>query len=318
MEPNRSFSESQTTDVTISVVAPFFNEADCILAFCDALRAVMDGMPVSYEVILVNDGSQDNSRQLLDNLVWPECTVLDLAENYGHQRALEAGLSRTIGEFVVTMDSDLQHPPQLIPTLYETARDRNVDVVYAVRENSVSNSFVKQLLGQCYYRIVDVMTPFPVSRNAADFRLITRKVYGLLRDSASPRAFRVLIPSLRMPSAEVSFNVEKRFGGESKYSIKHQFRLALLSVLVSPSRWLRLCGLAGLTVMTIGILELVIGLIRAVQALPSDLLFVGSIITICVGLQLSLLAFGIEYLIHLLSARIPNQRFIIAKATPLS
>ena len=317
MASGETFAPLDSPQVELSVVAPFFDESESIIQFCGELRSVLDSMQIFYEVLLVNDGSKDDSRELLSDFTWPECAVIDLADNVGHQRAIEAGLSQARGHYVVTIDSDLQHPPALIVDLYAVAVVEGVDVVYGVRRNNVSNSLFKRVTSGLYYRAVRLMAPFPVVRNAADFRLISRRANLQLRDSTSPRAFRVLIPSLRLPSAVVEFDVSNRFSGESKYSIKHQFHLAILSVLVAPSRWLRLFGALGIGMAVVGCVEFLYAIYGSVRGYDSTGLVPISILTLGVGLQLSLLAFGIEYLVHLLSARTPNSRYRISSITSL-
>jgi polyisoprenyl-phosphate glycosyltransferase len=308
---------SESGEVLLSVVSPFFNEADSILHFCRVLRTTLDELQIPYEVLLVNDGSGDASRSLLLGIDWPECFVIDLAENFGHQRALEAGLSLAQGEYIVTLDSDLQHPPELIELLLRAAIEDQVDVVYAIRRNSVSPSFLKRITAEAYYQVVNFMAPFPVPRNAADFRLISKRANSLLKVSTSPRAFRVLVPSLRLPSAEVEFEVAERFGGKSKYSFKHQIHLAVLSVLVAPSRWLRLFGALGILISTFGLSAMIYSVYGLVQHSGDLGLFTISLVAVSVGLQLALLAFGIEYLVHLISARSPNSRYLIAAVSRL-
>jgi glycosyltransferase involved in cell wall biosynthesis len=303
--------------IHLSVVSPFYNEAESILDFCRELRSVLDSLKVSYEVLLVNDGSGDASRSLLLGIEWPQCFVIDLMENYGHQRAIEAGLSLAQGDYIVTLDSDLQHPPHLIELLLRAAIEAQVDVVYAVRRNNVSSSFLKRSTANVYYRLVNFMAPFPVPRNAADFRLITKRANSLLSASASPRAFRVLVPSLRLPSAEVEFDVAERFGGKSKYSLKHQIHLAILSVLVAPSRWLRLFGFLGVSIAMVGLGAMLYGLYGLIQHQNEIEFITVSLVALCSGLQLALLAFGIEYLVHLISARSPNSRFVISTVSRL-
>lgn len=278
---------------------------------------VLDSLQVPYEVLLVNDGSRDGSQNLLSGIEWPECKLINLAENFGHQRALEAGLSLARGDYVVTIDSDLQHPPRVIRDLFSVAQENSVDVVYAIRRNNVSNSFTKRITADVYYRLVNMMAPFPVPKNAADFRLISSRANTLLKETTSPRAFRVLVPSLRLPSAEVEFDVAERFSGESKYSLRHQLHLAILSVLVAPSRWLRLFGVLGLLVTVAGITELVYGLWHLVQGVSGIELLMISIVTISSGLLLSLMAFGLEYLVHLLSSRSPSSRYVISDISDL-
>ena len=112
-----------------SVVVPVYNEEDGVLAFLEALRPILEGQASSYEVIVVNDGSEDSTLQKLLSVEWQQLKIVDLISNSGHMAALEAGLRTSAGEFIITMDGDQQHPVELIPQLIELQKNTSCDVV---------------------------------------------------------------------------------------------------------------------------------------------------------------------------------------------
>jgi len=216
----------------LSIVAPFFNEEGVIGSFAKELRGVLEELGVPYEVIFVNDGSTDGSLSAIRNLGWAELKILNLVSNAGHQAALDAGYRAANGEFVVSMDSDLQHPPQLIPELYKTAKSQIVDVVYAVRSDRRKEKLFKRSSAGLYYSIMGKLTDIEVRKSAADFRLVSRRVLRILNSLTPGRqVFRLLIPSLGFPSASVPYVASERPVGRSKYTFRKMVGLSVQSVL---------------------------------------------------------------------------------------
>ena len=232
----------------LSVVAPFYNEWGVLPYFCAALREVLEGMGTEYEVILVDDGSTDDTvSELLETVRWQECRVVRLVRNAGHQNALDAGLREARGEWVVTMDSDLQHPPQFIPHLMALAGTEGAQIVSAARRDRAGDGVLKRTTGSAYYSIMRVMTGIDVVTNAADFRLLSRKVVDALNAIGQEKVFRLLIPSLGFPTAVYEYSAAPRHSGKTKYSLRKMLLLATqssLSFSSLPLRWVFLAGLA--------------------------------------------------------------------------
>ena len=122
-------NRNNNRNIKLSIVAPVFNESESIFRFCESLRGVMSNLNDTYEVIFIDDGSTDGSFDKLSKLAWPEMRVLGFVKNSGHQSALDAGYRVASGDYVVTFDSDMEHPPELSPQLYKVAVKHNVDVV---------------------------------------------------------------------------------------------------------------------------------------------------------------------------------------------
>lgn len=238
----------------LTVVSPFFNEAEGIGDFLEVLRGELDGLSIIYEVILVDDGSTDNSRSVIEKYFWPELRVIGLPINLGHQVALDLGYRASKGDYVITLDSDLQHPPKLIGAFLAEARNKNVDVVYGIRKKRSEDSVFKRLSARAYYKAVRQLSGVEVQDSAADFRLISRSACQRINSlPAGGKVFRLLIPSLTLSSSNIIFEADKRLAGESKYSLSKMLRLALTSVVAFSNRplWLAIqlgamCGLVSL------------------------------------------------------------------------
>lgn len=241
---NRTFAQPQSDwikllihkpreeNLKLSIIAPVFNECESIAKFCESLRAVMGDLKLRYEVIFVDDGSTDGSFDELKKINWPEMRILRFLQNSGHQSALDAGYREAVGDFVVTLDSDMQHPPELIPDLYEIAVEQGVDVVYASRPDRGEEGVFKRASAVSFYWIIGKLTDLKVQSSTADFRLISRRVVKTLNLlPPGGQVFRLLIPSLGFPSAKLSYKASPRFAGSSKYSLAKMANLGIDSIL---------------------------------------------------------------------------------------
>lgn len=218
-------------ELTLSVVVPVFNEHESIVEFCRQLRQCLDGLAVSYEVIFVNDGSSDSSQELIEAEGWANARVVSFIANAGHMAALDAGYRQSQGRYVVSLDSDLQHPPALIAPMLETAEREGVDVVYAARKTRARDSWFKRNSALLYYRLMRGLTEVELQDSAADFRLISDRVVRVIKALPPGRqVFRLLIPSLGFPSRTVHYTAASRIAGESKYTFKKMISLSTDSV----------------------------------------------------------------------------------------
>jgi dolichol-phosphate mannosyltransferase len=211
----------------LSIVAPFLNEAEGLGEFCSQLRAVLDSLGYTYEVILVDDGSTDSGVAVAAAQGWPQLRILELTANVGHQRALDAGLYRSTGELVITMDADLQHPPSVILSLVQEADRTGADVVFAARPSRSGDRFFKGLSARLYYKTIRLISGIDIVENAADFRLMRRNVVDQLNLLSEDKVFRLLIPALGFQSAIIYYDAEARYAGTPKYNFGKSLRLGL-------------------------------------------------------------------------------------------
>ncbi len=153
--PEEPDAERRET-VVLSVVIPMYNEEEVLPALVSRLRPVLDGLGAAHEVVAVDDGSTDRTAELLAafRLGWPELRVVALRRNSGHQAALTAGLDRAVGSFVVSLDADLQDPPEKIPEMLALARGEGLDIVYGVRVDRSSDTGFKRWTAGVYYRLM--------------------------------------------------------------------------------------------------------------------------------------------------------------------
>ncbi|MEV4555549.1 glycosyltransferase family 2 protein [Kitasatospora sp. NPDC049285] len=214
---------------TLSVVVPMYDEEDAIPALVARLRPVLDGCGVDYEVVAVDDGSKDRTASALlkERHRWPQLRLVRLRRNSGHQAALTAGLHLARGAWVVSIDADLQDPPEAIPEMLALARGRGVDVVYGVRSDRSTDTAFKRHTAGVYYRLMGRLLDIEVPAHAGDFRLLSRAVVEVLRElpERTP-VYRLLVPSLGFPSAELRYAREERVAGRTKYPLRRMIALA--------------------------------------------------------------------------------------------
>jgi len=213
----------------LSIIVPIYNESKTLQVLYDRMMSVLSKMTSDFEIILVNDGSSDDSLELIcqlaqknDKLKW-----VDFSRNFGHQAAISAGIAHASGDALVTMDGDLQDPPELIPLLVEKW-NTGYEVIYARRSRRRGESWVKKLTAFFFYRILKKITPVPIPEDVGDFRLIDKKVaHELLRMPEPQRFLRGQIAWMGFSSSFVDFEREERFAGESKYTLRKSIQLAL-------------------------------------------------------------------------------------------
>jgi dolichol-phosphate mannosyltransferase len=242
-----SQTREKTMQTDLSIIVPVYNEEFGIVEFANQLKADLDMLQIKYEVIFVNDGSTDATQEKIDSIKWDELKSFEFQFNAGHMKALEAGFEKSSGKLIITMDSDLQHPPKYIRHFIEKQKETNADVVYGIRDSRKEDSLFKRMTAKFYYSLMRKLSGINIRTNAADFRLITKSVRDVLVDlQEENKVFRLLIPSLGYKEAEVLFQAEKRMFGSSKYGIKDMGLLALSSVLsfsIKPLRWAIWIGL---------------------------------------------------------------------------
>lgn len=235
---------------SVSVVIPVYCERDNLPPLLERLRRVLAALGEPYELVFVDDGSTDDTAARLLELsaADPRLEVVRLSRNFGHQAALVAGLQHARGAAVITMDGDLQHPPELIPELVRQWRAGS-EIVQAIRREPADRNPVKRAGSRTFYRLLSALTRLDVTPGAADFRLMSRDaVDAFLACGERRRCNRTLVQWIGFTCAEVPFEAGPRFAGRSKYSYGAMLRLAG-DAIFSFSTWpLRLAGLAGAAV----------------------------------------------------------------------
>lgn len=213
----------------VSVVVSVFNEEQVLTSFYEQAVAVLSNPEYQYELIFVNDGSTDGSQAIIDNLTEnnPAVKSITFSRNFGHEAAMIAGIDFTTGDAIICMDSDLQHPPALIPAIVEEFRLKNVDVVNLVRDNRK-----KQYLSGFFYKLINKISPYKIEENASDFFLISARVADVMRTNFRERIrfLRGFVQMVGFRKSSILYSADERLAGQSKYSTRKLLSLSVVAI----------------------------------------------------------------------------------------
>lgn len=237
----------------ISIVAPFYNEEENIEAFFSTVIPILKKAGDGFEIVCVNDGSKDNTLNLLYS--WrdrhPEVVVINLARNFGKEIALTAGLDHSTGDVVIPIDSDLQDPPELIPEMIAKWRE-GYDVVYATRTLRDTDSWFKKRSAELYYRLFNLVTDTKIPFNAGDYRLMDRRVVdsiGQMRERS--RFMKGVFAWVGYKQASVEFARPERFAGQESQSFRRLWRLAVDGIIAFSTIPLRVWSYIGFVIASL-------------------------------------------------------------------
>ncbi len=305
----------------LTVVAPVYNEVQGVEHFADALFAVLTPLPYDFEVILVDDGSTDGTGELLDRLQAAHSeriSVLHLSRNFGHQAALTAGMDYADGDAVICLDADLQHPPGLIPDMLQRWQ-QGFDIVQAVRRPSTGSGVFKDFTARAFYALINHLSSTPIEPNAADFRLLSRRVVDVFRTEIRERErfLRGLVAWVGFRSCCLEFDAAPRFAGTTKYSIPKMLTFARTGLVSFSKAPLKLAALIGFVVsafsLLYGVYAIVAYLFFSTAVMPgwASTILVGTFLGGCQLLFLGLLGEYIATIFDEIKARPP---YIVAAA----
>lgn len=214
---------------TLSIVVPMYNEEENIDVFYNRMTQVMEETGESYEIVCVNDGSQDKT---LPSLLFlheqdSRIKVVDLSRNFGKETALTAGIDFAEGEAVIPIDADLQDPPEVIPQLLAKWRE-GFDVVYATRMEREGETWFKKKTAHSFYRVIDKMTQINIPKDTGDFRLMSRPVVDALKTLREQNRFmKGLFSWVGFKSTQILYRREPRYAGTTKWNYRKLWKLAL-------------------------------------------------------------------------------------------
>lgn len=215
-----------------SIVAPIYNEQESLPVLYQRVSEVMDSTGDPWELVLVDDGSQDTSAEIIHSLVEGDKRVrpVILARNFGHQIAVTAGLDYTRGDAIVIIDADLQDPPEVILELIEKWRE-GYEVVYAVRETREGETFFKVWTAKMFYRTINRITSMNIPVDTGDFRLMDRKVVDVMNQMREHHRFlRGMSVWVGFKQVGVKYQRAARYAGETHYPLKKMVRLAMTAI----------------------------------------------------------------------------------------
>jgi glycosyltransferase involved in cell wall biosynthesis len=306
------------SDFKISVIVPVYNEEGCINRVSEKLIEVLGKYP-DYEVIFVDDGSKDKTLEVIKkaNSVNPKINYLSFSRNFGHQNALRAGIRYASGDCIISMDGDLQHPPELIPGLIEKWQE-GYEIVYTIRNDNKKVSFFKKVTGKFFYRFMSAISDINFEQGEADFRLLDKIAANELNKlSENAIFFRGMVKWLGFNQIGVEYVPDNRIWGKTKYSRKKMFALAISGITGFSIKPLRISTFIGVTIAFIS-------LIYGVYALYTKLFTTHTIegwtsvffmVTFIGGIQLIILGILGEYIGNIFVESKKRPQFIIKEAS---
>lgn len=287
-------AENRGADALISVVVPMYNEEPVARETVARLTGVMDKMGAPYELVFIDDGSKDETVSILieEKKKNPHVRVLKFSRNFGHQLAITAGMDHALGEAVITIDGDLQDPPELIPELVAKWRE-GFDVVYAKRRKRAGETTMKKWTAAIYYRLLRKLTNMEIPIDTGDFRLISKRAnVALSRVREHHRYLRGLVTWIGFKQTMVEYDRDKRFAGTASYRLAQSIRLSIHGITSFSAVPLRMATFLGVASAVLGLLVAVWLLIAKLALHQPDLgwlavivgiLFVGGLQMFCVG-----------------------------------
>ena len=240
--------ERYASKANISIIIPVYNEEEVVSILIDQIVTALSPR-TDFEIIIVDDGSTDTTLTFVKDLSLKHDNVfyISFSRNFGHQNALRAGLNFSKGEAIISMDGDLQHPPELLPKMIEKW-EQGFEVVTTTRRNAVENSKFKRLSSFWYYRLINKIGDVELQQGAADFRLLDRKVVTSLKMFEEKSIFyRGLVAWVGFKQCQLAYSPRPRKYGRTKYSTRKMVRLAIDGITSFSIIPLRLATILGLS-----------------------------------------------------------------------
>ena len=279
----------------LSVVVPCFNEESVLPATHARLQKALGALGMPWEVLYIDDGSRDRTREILLALATADerVKVISFSRNFGHQIAVTAGLNHARGSAVVIIDADLQDPPEVIGRMVEKWRE-GYDVAYGLRTERAGESRFKRWTAQLFYRLINKLSDVSIPLDVGDFRLLSRRAVDAF--NAMPecdRFIRGMVAWAGFRQVAVPYARDKRYAGESKYPLRKMIRFALdgiISFSDAPARFATTVGFVSLSIAALVSLQVFVAYFFARDTVPGwtstflAITFLGGVQSLCIGI----------------------------------
>ena len=216
----------------ISIIVPVCNEKENVVLLIETVNKVMETLPYEYSITFIDDGSNDGTVQSIKEQaqIHNNLFFIALSRNFGHQNALKAGLDLSDGDAVISMDGDLQHPPDLIPELIKQW-EAGYDIVYTIRKDHMEIPMLKRKTSNMFYNLMNRLSDIELESGTADFRLMDKRVVEVCRNFNEMDLFwRGLVKWIGFKQLSVEYEPGERKFGKSKYSYKKMMQFALRGI----------------------------------------------------------------------------------------
>lgn len=307
------------TSPKLSILVPCYRDQSNLAELHRRLKLVCDGLEVSYEIVLVDDGSPDATWSEIERLAAsdPHVVGVKLARNHGHQLAVTAGLHYVRGERVLIIDSDLQDPPELLPEMMRLM-DAGADNVYGQRLSRKGVPLWKKIAYKNYYRLLSLLAGCEIPPDTGDFRLISRRVVDLMNSMPEYHRFlRGMVAWMGFEQVAIQYHRDARFAGESGYTISKLFRIAVDGITSFSIKPLRIASLLGAffgLLCLIGVVYSIVGHLQGHTAVAGWTSLMATILLVA-SLQFFVLGLIGEYIGRLFIEQKGRPLFIVDRVT---
>jgi polyisoprenyl-phosphate glycosyltransferase len=289
------------TKKSLTVICPIYNEEEVISLFYESLSKVLKSCSYDSKIMFVVDRSSDNSLSVLTNIANNDLDVqiIALSSRFGHQMSLVAGMDHSESDIIIMMDSDLQHPPELIPRLLENYEE-GFEVVYTLRNDQKQSNLLKRLTSRWFYSFLSIVSDLELSSGEADFRLISRKVANVFKNQVRERNqfLRGLFKWVGFNSVAVEYAPNPRFLGESKYNWTRMISFASSGIISFSKKPLQYAGLIGFVFFLVSIILICYSLFSFLtqDSMPSGFTTIAILVSLFGGIQLLFIGILGEYI----------------------
>lgn len=292
---NDNKNQFSKVNPTLSVIVPCYNEEEVIQETHRRITEVLECLGCTFEIIYVNDGSQDNTMNYLRelNFIDHRVCILSFSRNFGHQIAVTAGIDNSRGEAVVIIDADLQDPPEIIEQMLAKWKE-GYQIVYGKRQSREGENFFKLTTAKWFYRILNMLSEIPIPVDTGDFRLIDRKVVESLKNMPERDRFvRGMVSWVGFRQYALPYEREPRFAGTTKYPLKKMISFALDGIISFSIKPLNIATIIGFMASGLAFLGIVYALIMRMftniwvsgwTLMFIALLFMAGVQLLCIGI----------------------------------
>lgn len=234
----------------ISIVTPFYNEEDSISSFFESICSILDASKLSHEIICIDDGSEDSTLKTLKRFARENknIKIISLSRNFGKEYALTAGIDATQGDAVIPIDSDLQDPPELIPSMVDQWL-KGSPIVLAKRASRISDTTFKRGTAHFFYKIINKLSDVYIPENAGDFRLMDRSVVNTIKALPERTRFmKGLFAWIGFEHTTVYYDRQERREGSTKWNIWKLWNFALDGIFSFSTTPIRVWTYLGITI----------------------------------------------------------------------
>lgn len=306
----------------ISIVISVYNEEAALPEFYREAKKVFESLPWDYEMIFVNDGSQDASEAILFRLSETDSKVkvLSFSRNFGHEAAMIAGIDYSSGDAVVCMDADLQHPPECVAEMIEKFEE-GYEVINMVRTRNRSAGLIKNITSAAFYKLINRISDVKLEENASDFFAVTANAAAVLKEHyrEKVRFLRGYVQNIGFRKTSLEYEAGARVAGSSKYSLRKLFKFSINTILCFSDLPLKLGMYSGMAVGVFGLLVMFYTIYEwAVKGTPNG--YATIVVLLCVMFAMLFVIVGIigEYIAILFTELKDRPIYIVRETRNLS